>query len=312
MAKVIGVLASLDDDPLVAQLVRRCQAQADVVAEAAVIGGITERHISRYDVFIDRISHRVPHLRLCLKAAALAGVRVINDPFSCSADDKLAALALAARLGLATKRAVLLPQKSYPGHVDTSRELRNLEYPLRWEQLVRYVGLPAVLRRADYLGDFGTPTLVADWQAMMAAYDRTGTQVVMLQQWAEPDWYLRALCVGSQVELWQHDPWQQRDLPPEPEAPLPAAITVAARAAARAITGALGYQINCVELAVHDGEVHAVDVANPFVELSRLRDVSPAMFDRLVDALLSLAVSLARNPGARTCGRHDLARLSEQ
>jgi hypothetical protein len=56
---------------------------------------------------------------------------VINDPFWWSADDKFFGYSLAARLGVAVPRTVLLPQKDYIPAIDKNRSLRNLEFPAR-------------------------------------------------------------------------------------------------------------------------------------------------------------------------------------
>ncbi len=68
---------------------------------------------SPYRVLVDRISQEVKHYRFYLKAAALAGTFVINDPFWWSADDKFFGYSLAARLGVAVPRTAMLPQKDY-------------------------------------------------------------------------------------------------------------------------------------------------------------------------------------------------------
>ena len=79
------------------------------------------------------------------------GTYVINNPFWWTADDKFFNYALMARLGVAIPRTVLLPQKAYPPDVDIlPASLRNLDFPLDWDGLLHYVGLPAILK--PYLG----------------------------------------------------------------------------------------------------------------------------------------------------------------
>ncbi len=97
--------------------IERCNAHPGIQAEIAKIGGTPERFQARYRVLVDRISQEVKHYRFYLKAAALAGTFVINDPFWWSADDKFFGYSLAARLGVAVPRTVMLPQKDYiPAH----------------------------------------------------------------------------------------------------------------------------------------------------------------------------------------------------
>ena len=98
-------------------------------------------------MIVDRISHEVEYYRGFLKHAALQGTYVINNPFWWTADDKFFNYAVAAKLGLAIPKTVLLPQKDYPADVDlTPESLRNLQYPLDWEGLLDYVGRPAILK----------------------------------------------------------------------------------------------------------------------------------------------------------------------
>ena len=93
-------------------------------ADIMKIGGVEERLGERgyggYRVLVDRISHEVPYYRFFLKAAALAGTYVINDPFWWSADDKFFGYSLAARIGVAVPRTVMLPQKGYIPAIDPS------------------------------------------------------------------------------------------------------------------------------------------------------------------------------------------------
>ena len=54
---------------------------------------------------------------------------------------------MAAKLGIAIPKTVLLPQKGYPGDVDmTGESLHNLEYPVDWDGLLDFVGRPAILK----------------------------------------------------------------------------------------------------------------------------------------------------------------------
>jgi hypothetical protein len=104
-------------------------------------------------VLIDRISQEVKHYRFYLKAAALGGAFVINDPLWWSADDKFFGYSLVSRIGIATPRTVMLPQKDYIPAIDKSRSLRNLEFPRGSGRRLR--GFPAVLKPADGGGGRG-------------------------------------------------------------------------------------------------------------------------------------------------------------
>ncbi|MCS7038615.1 MAG: hypothetical protein NZP34_03330, partial [Caldilineales bacterium] len=101
-----------------------------VIAEMVKLGGTMMDEPVPYAVIIDRISHEVPYYRSFLKHAVLQGVTVVNNPFMWTADDKFFGASLATKLGIASPKTVVLPNKDYvPGIVHTE-SLRNLKYPL--------------------------------------------------------------------------------------------------------------------------------------------------------------------------------------
>src|SRR5262249_28213114 len=106
----------------------------EIVAEMVTIGGIRHDEGLRYDAIIDRISHEVPYYRATLKRFALEGTYVMNNPFWWSADDKFFNYSLAAKLGVAIPKTVLLPQHSYIKDI-TPESLRNLEFPIDWQDI---------------------------------------------------------------------------------------------------------------------------------------------------------------------------------
>ena len=118
-----------------------------VAAEFVKIGGTKMNELAEYSVIVDRISHEVEYYRGYLKHAVLQGTYVINNPFWWTADDKFFNYSVAAKLGIAIPKTVLLPQKGYPKDVDiTSESLHNLKYPVDWDGLLDYVGRPAILK----------------------------------------------------------------------------------------------------------------------------------------------------------------------
>ena len=101
---------------------------------------------SGYAVIVDRISHEVEYFRAMLKHAVLEGAYVINNPFWWTADDKFFNYAVAAQLGVAVPKTVVLPQKSYPAGIDlTAESLHNLGYP---DRLGRRCSTTSAVRRS--------------------------------------------------------------------------------------------------------------------------------------------------------------------
>ena len=102
------------------------QRNAGVVAEYVSTGALSMTDPVPYDVLIDRISHEVPFYRSYLKHAVLQGVPVINNPFMWTADDKFFGASLITKLGLASPKTMLLPNKDYIPGIKHDESLRNL------------------------------------------------------------------------------------------------------------------------------------------------------------------------------------------
>ena len=103
---------------------------ADVIAEFVKLGGTQMNEPNPYRVIVDRISHEVPYYRSYLKNAVVQGAKVINDPFMWTADDKFFGASLADRLGVASPKTLVLPNKDYVPGIIPTESLRNLVYPL--------------------------------------------------------------------------------------------------------------------------------------------------------------------------------------
>ncbi|MDR7522410.1 MAG: hypothetical protein QN168_08105 [Armatimonadota bacterium] len=265
-----------------------------VTAEFCRLGGTRLDDPRRYAVIIDRISHEVPYYRAYLKYAALTGTIVINNPFWWSADEKFFGTALLARLGVAVPRTVVLPNKSYIDDI-TPASLRNLQYPLAWQEIVDYVGLPAILK-PNVGGGFKQVFKVHSLEDLWRCYDQTGLQTMILQEYIAFDHYVRCICIGRREVLairWDPriQPWTERyivdhhHLTPD----------LGARVVndARLICEALGYDMNTVEFAIREGVPYAIDFLNPApdFERTRIRDV---YFAWVVEKMADLAVAYAR------------------
>jgi glutathione synthase/RimK-type ligase-like ATP-grasp enzyme len=291
MPERIGILVGMEES-FPAAFVESVNRQPGFHAELAKLGGIRETYEPPYGVLVDRISHEVPFYRLALKAAALAGTYVINDPFWWSADDKFFGFSLAQRIGVRVPRTVLLPSKSYIPAIDPARSLRNLEYPLDWEGIARYVGFPAVLKPATGGGWKGV-SRVNDMHELWRDYDQSGQDVMTLQEYIEFDEYVRCICIGREDILpIQYDPRGRRYIE-HAGSFLPAALEKQILDGAHALNDALGYDMNSVEFACKDGVPYAIDFTNPAPDMHR-ESVLPKHFDWCVDRMTALVVAAAR------------------
>jgi glutathione synthase/RimK-type ligase-like ATP-grasp enzyme len=151
----------------------------DVYAEHIHIGGIRMAEPSGYRVIIDRISHDIPFYRAYLKNAILGGTIVINNPFWWSADDKFFNYSLASQVGIAIPKTVLLPHHTHPPGT-TSLSMRNLVYPLNWDEIFGYIGFPAFLKPHSG-GGWKSVYKVHNPDEFFAAYNETGDLCMTLQ-----------------------------------------------------------------------------------------------------------------------------------
>lgn len=271
-----------------------------VTAELALTGGTRLDDPRHYAVLIDRISHEVPYYRGFLKYAALTGTAVINNPFWWSADEKFFGTALMARLGIAVPRTILLPNKSYIEDI-TAGSLRNLMHPLPWEDMIEYVGFPAILK-PNTGGGFKQVYKVNSLEELWRCYDQTGLQTMILQEFIEFDHYVRCICIGRrEVMPIRWDPrlyWTERyivdhqHLTPE----------LGARVVhdSRLICEVLGYDMNTVEFAIRDNVPYAIDFLNPAPDFERVR-IRDIYFGWVVEKMADLAIDYAlgaeRPPG---------------
>lgn len=237
----------------------------EVVAEMVTVGGIRLDEPRRYDLIIDRISHEVPYYRAMLKRMAIEGTHIINNPFWWSADDKFFNYSLAAKLGVAIPKTVLLPQHAYIKDI-TSESLRNLEFPIDWEGIVNYVGFPAFLKPHDG-GGWKNVSKVNSLEELWAEYNQSGTLCMTLQEGIEYDQFVRCYCVGQEkVLIMPYDPSKpylsgmqyvnvENYLTPELHKRVEQDVIT--------ICKALGYDLNTVEFAIKDGVPYAIDFMNP-------------------------------------------------
>ncbi len=299
--KRIGVLFGMEES-FPPALVERINAMkvSGVGAESVRIGAVEMAKPSGYTVIVDRISQDIPFYRAYLKNAVLGGTTVINNPFWWSADDKFFNYALASRIGVATPRTVILPHKQHPPST-TERSMRNLIYPLNWEEVFAYVGFPAFLKPHSG-GGWKSVYKVHNPEELFRAYDETGDLCMTLQEGIEFDAYLRCYVIGQEkVKVMAYDPraphHERYVKNPPPVAP---ALMERIIQDAIKLCRALGYDLNTVEFAVRDGVPYAIDFLNPAPD-AEASSVGAENFAWVVDAVAELAVSKAQsavNPAA--------------
>jgi len=263
-------------------------------AESLTVGAVTLDQLYGYRVILDRISHEIPFYRAVLKHAVLQGVTILNNPFWWSADDKFFNSALARKCGVAVPNTALLPHKNHPPEI-SSQSLRNLEYPLRWEELFAQIGFPAYLK--PYNGVGGKQIYkVHSAEEFFAAYDQTGDQCMILQAAVDYTDYFRCFVVGQeQVRVVRYDPRQPHGRRYTDGAAIPEPLKATLTTQSKTLCAALGYTINSLEFAVQDGVPYAIDFLNPAPDMD-YHSLGPANFQWAVDATARYTIQEAQKP----------------
>jgi hypothetical protein len=269
-----------------------------VVAEFVKLGGIHMDALSPYAVIVDRISHEVPFYRTYLKQAALQGTHVVNNPFMWTSDDKFFEASLATQLGVASPKTVVLPNKEYVPGIVHDESLRNLEYPLDWQGVIDYVGLPCVLKDA-HGGGWKEVYVCHTLEELIHHYDHSGLLTMVVQEFIKWDQFVRCIALGQEEVLpIKYDPRERKyhvehdHLTPE----LGKRIVDDSLKLVRA----LGYDMNSLEWAVRDGVPYAIDFMNPAPDMD-IHSLTPHYFEWAVKHMADMVIRLAKNP--RSQGR---------
>ncbi len=263
-----------------------------VVAEYAKLGGTNMGEKCPYAVIVDRISHEVPYYRAYLKNAMLQGTHVINNPFMWTADDKFFEASLAEKLGVASPKTVVLPNKDYVPGIVHNESLRNLAYPIPWEDHISYLGgFPAVLKDAHGGGWRGV-YVVNNADELYWRYNESGLLTMVLQEYIKWDNYLRCMCLGQQdVYVARYDPVNRRYLRHDLDEATHARVVSDSLKLVRA----LGYDMNTIEYAMRDGVPYAIDFMNPAPDM----DINSCGVDYhrwCVEKMADMCIRLAKEP----------------
>ena len=263
-----------------------------ILAEHICVGGIKMACPSGYRVIIDRVSHEVEFYRAFLKNAVLTGTSVINNPFWWSADDKFFNYALASKLGVAFPKTIVLPHKAHPPGT-TAQSMRNLVFPLNWEEVFDYIGFPAFLKPFSG-GGWKNVSKVNSRDEFFHAYDQTGNLCMTLQSAIKFDEYFRCYVVDQQnVRVMKYDSKQPHHLRYSKDGQA-SSRKLQERIVNDCLTlcRALGYDFNIVEFAVQDGIPYAIDFLNPAPDTD-IHSVGPENFEWVVENVAQLAIKKA-------------------
>ncbi|MCE1248772.1 MAG: hypothetical protein LWY06_19195 [Firmicutes bacterium] len=271
---------------------------SDIKAEFALAGETRLFEPSHYKVIIDRLSYYVDYFKVYFKNAAMSGSSVINNPFKTCNSDRFYNYSIAKKMGALIPRTVCLPSKEQ--HPACSNDdLLNLKYPLDWEEIADFVGFPAILKSYDGYG-YRDVYNVHNVEELLQAYNGSGRQVMILQEFIKYDLFVKAFVVGKKdILVVKYDPASRGYLDDSPEdKSLPGRNMIDG---AVDLAKELDLDFYAMELAIKGDAAYAVNFINP-VPNCRPETVSQKNFDWLVDKFAALAIEHARNNKTTTCG----------
>jgi len=210
-----------------------------------------------------------------------------------TADDKFFGASLCTKLGLAHPKTAVLPNKDYvPGIVKTE-SLRNLTYPMDWQAIIDYVGLPCILKDAHGGGWRGV-YVCHSIEELIRYYDGSGLLTMIAQEFIHWDQYVRCMCLGGEIVLpMPYDTHNRKYIPDDNY--LTPALKARVIADSLKLVKALGYEMNTAEWAIKDGIPYAIDFMNPAPDMD-INSLTPEYFDWVVNSMADLVIDRALNP----------------
>jgi hypothetical protein len=256
LTKKIGIMVGRENtwpDAFIEEVNRR---NAGVTAEFVQLDGTGMAEDCPYDLIVDRISHEVPYYRTFLRTAMLSGTVIVNNPFWWSAsDDKLFGATICSHIGVAHPRTIALPSHSYIEGIDHHESLRNLRDSIPWAQHVEHVGGFPVILKPNSGGGFKQVFKVNNLEQLWEAYNQTGTECMILQEFIGWEKYVRCLVIGQEQVLVMkfdvNEPYPHRYFD-EPGYITPEEHAQVVESALK-IVRAFGYDMNTCEFALKNG-----------------------------------------------------------
>lgn len=298
MTKTIGILYGTENTfPLA--LIERINSKKikGITAEPVLIDQVSLTTKTNYSVLIDRISEVVPFYQSFLKNAAISGTSILNNPLGPCLSDHFLAISLTKQIGIQVPKTVLLPSKERPNRT-TENSFRNLAFPMAWENMFEYIGFPAYLKPAARTSEI-LSTEVFNASDLWQKHEKTGQQVMMLQEKIEFHDYFRCYCVGQkEVHIMPYEPnnpphlryaTQVKMTGEDQEKVLPLI-----RDYSLLINQTLGYDFSAIEFGIRNGIPVAINLCDTAPDAD-LYSIGPDNFEWIIEAVSNLAIEKAVN-----------------
>ncbi len=294
-AKKIGLIIGQEWDWPEAFMKAINEDDNNMTAELVKLGGTFMEELCHYDVIIDRISHEIPYYRAYLKYASIQGAYIINNPYTTSADGKFSGTALANHLGLNSPRTAILPNKQVDKDIAPSA-FRNLKYPMDWQAIIDYVGVPAIFKDNLAHGRRGVYR-VHNVDELIQRYDESSTRTKVLQQVIESEDHIHCFVIGQEKVLSLR--WSLKNGRYQKEILANNSLGQHLAENALHITCAYQYDINMVEFVIKDDIAYVINGTYPTPDIDH-NLMTEEQFQWLVSETAQLAIGRAKRPLPQT------------
>jgi predicted flap endonuclease-1-like 5' DNA nuclease len=171
---------------------------------------------------------------------------------------------------------------------------RNLQHPLSWDAIFKYIGFPAYMK-PHAGGGWKHVYKINSPEDFFQKYAETGQLVMMLQSEVQFDEYFRCYCLGgNRVHIMQYDPRNPHEARYVKDgAPVSKELLAKVEDYTLKLNRALGYDFNTVEFGVQNGIPYAIDFCNPAPDAD-LDSVGKDNFEWVVENAAMMAIERAR------------------
>lgn len=263
-------------------------------AEHVAIHEIDLDFNTKYNMIIDRGSHRFKQGIGILMTYAFKGVYVINNPLSFHffIDNKDVGYSIANQLGIKVPVTFILPPHTTPGFDEENFKYHKI---FDWEKMMNKVGFPCIIKPAGGRAAIAV-NIAHNMEELFHYYNQSAEMIMTVQKIVDTDtdWHIRCICVGKEIITTKYIfrkmdmseyIYEENFLTPEQGKKVIEST--------RIINRAFGYEMNSVEFMIDkQGEIWAIDFNNPIPD-GRASVLGPVFYNDYQNAFVQRAIDLA-------------------
>ena len=171
--------------------------------EEVIIGILDTNSKSKYSVILDRFSNSFNFYEFALAYFRQNGVKIVSDLKNPLFGDEFSYQTRLKKLKIHTPKTAIFPSKVLPNGVNGA-DLRNLEYPLKWDEMFDEIGLPANIK-SNHSSEFYDCFRIHNRQDFYFIYDMSGTNTLVLQECIDTQANYRVFVVGDDILFLRYD-----------------------------------------------------------------------------------------------------------